>query len=75
MIQSFCCLLIAIIARITVGVYESKFKFLAALKIPCLIAIIVLACVFLAMTVLTVFNAIRTRRNGNKDYYSGGGRR
>ena len=43
MIESICCTLLVLIARITAGVYQSKFTFLSKILVPLNIAIIVLA--------------------------------
>lgn len=61
MIESICCTLLVLIARITAGVYQTKFAFLSKILVPLNIAIIVLAIISVIIILFKISYEIKGR--------------
>lgn len=61
MIESICCMLIMIIARITAGVYVKKFNFLNSFIVPLDVACGVFAVIVIVFIILNIVKAIKKK--------------
>ena len=61
MIESICCTLLVLTARITAGVYQEKFTFLSQILVPLNVAIIILAIVTAVIILFKILYAIKGR--------------
>ena len=60
MIESLCCTVLVLVARITAGVYQGKFTFLSKLLVPLNVILIVFAVgTFVLLILNIVYKAVR----------------